>query len=138
MRHRYWKRVPFEYDDAGRRRSKRPRQRKDCTVRALAITAWAAYDEAYDYLWKVRGRRTHSGAHWPPLMDDTVFGHEYAWREIPKIALGTWMAKHRRGVWVCRIRNHVFAVMDGVAHDTYEHVSGIPLLGCWEVIRSSA
>lgn len=42
--------------DAGRYGSRRPRQKNDCTVRALALAMGLPYDEAYDRL-KEAGRR---------------------------------------------------------------------------------
>jgi len=40
--------------------SKRPRQRNDCTVRAIAIACDFSYDSAYDLL-KANGRRSSRG-----------------------------------------------------------------------------
>lgn len=34
--------------DAGRSESRRPRQKNDCTVRALALALELRYDDAYD------------------------------------------------------------------------------------------
>jgi hypothetical protein len=42
--------APFAFNDGGRQNSKRPRQKNDCTVRAIAIVCAIAYDSAYDLL----------------------------------------------------------------------------------------
>jgi hypothetical protein len=42
--------APFSFNDGGRQLSKRPRQRNDCTVRAVAIACDFSYDSAYDLL----------------------------------------------------------------------------------------
>jgi hypothetical protein len=42
--------VYFVFDDGGRSQSKRPKQKNDCTVRALAIACEITYDEAYEML----------------------------------------------------------------------------------------
>lgn len=41
---------PLVITDAGRSTSKRPRQRDDCTVRAVAIALDLSYDDAYELL----------------------------------------------------------------------------------------
>ena len=57
-----------EYDfcqtDAGRCLSKRPKQKNDCTVRAMATAFELSYDDAYDILKKygrICGRGFHIG-----------------------------------------------------------------------------
>lgn len=44
--------VAFQQTDAGRAKSRRPRQKNDCTVRALALARSLHYDAAYDDLKK--------------------------------------------------------------------------------------
>ncbi len=51
---------PWVCTDGGRASSSRPRQRNDCTVRALAIAGGLSYDDAYDLL-KEAGRKCSRG-----------------------------------------------------------------------------
>ena len=42
----------YQFNDGGRSQSKRPKQKNDCTVRALAVSAQMSYDDAYTILKK--------------------------------------------------------------------------------------
>jgi hypothetical protein len=54
--------------DGDRQRSKRPRQRNDCTVRAIAIACALSYDSAYDLLLKADVRKCSRGIRVRPLL----------------------------------------------------------------------
>src|SRR6266545_2909258 len=75
---------PFIVDDGCRSQSRRPRQKKDCTVRALAIgTVWT-YDQAYDLLKKA-DRRSHGGFHLGPWLKSK--GYKLSEWEIAPLSL---------------------------------------------------
>lgn len=61
--------------DAGRSASRRPRQKNDCTVRALALARGLTYDEAYDTL-KAAGRGLRRAIRPGPVAGRPGMGHE--------------------------------------------------------------
>lgn len=115
---------PFVPTDGGRSASRRPRQRDDCTVRALAVAAELSYDDAYDLL-KAAGRgssRRFRFDEWV-LAGGTVAGRRLERRTFPAVRgerrmnPETFCALHREGRWIVRTAKHVFAVVDGALHD---------------------
>jgi hypothetical protein len=135
----------FVQTDAGRSKSRRPRQKSDCTVRALALAVEVPYDVAYDEL-KRRGRRSHNGAHWPPrAKDDTIFGVQLRWIPLPGVKGQLRMTpeafcrgeEFQCGTWILQMAKHVATVRDGVLYDLAPQ-SGRCVYGVWEVYGTAA
>jgi hypothetical protein len=137
------KKIAYVYNDAGRKQS-RPSERKDCTVRALAISAKTNYVVAHDFL-KERGRRCRKTFLFPKKRsDDYALGYAFIWKSFPL----RWWGKKRmnperfaiefsKGVYICKTVRHVYVVIDGVINDI-EEVSwfdGKCVYGCWKVIK---
>ena len=140
------KTIAYVYNDAGRKQS-RPSERKDCTVRALAISAKTNYVVAHDFL-KERGRRCRKTFLFPKKRsDDYALGYAFIWKSFPL----RWWGKKRmnperfaiefsKGVYICKTVKHVYVVIDGVINDI-EKVSwfnGKCVYGCWKVIKETA
>ena len=96
--------APFSFNDGGRQSSKRPRQKNDCTVRAIAIACSIPYDSAYDLL-KANGRR-----------ERTAFP---AIKGYLRMYPGDFCKLFPRGRWIIKTAKHVSAVVDGTIHDTF-------------------
>lgn len=114
-------RPAFVDTDAGRSESCRPRQRNDCTVRALALTASMPYDDAYDRL-KQAGRkagRSFELARWLPGSGIPFTKVSYpAVAGQHRMTLGEFaLSDGSDGRWIARCAKHVIAVIDGVIHD---------------------
>ena len=119
------KSLPYIYNDAGRKKD-RPSERKDCTVRALAISTKTNYVVAHDFL-KERGRRCRKTFLFPKKRsDDYALGYAFIWKSFPL----RWWGKKRmnperfaeefpEGVYICRTAKHVYMVQDGVVHDIF-------------------
>ena len=137
---------PYFYNDAGRLQSKRSKQKNDCTVRALALSAEVDYDVAYDLL-KYRGRKASKGHFFPKQRsDDIAFGYKFIWKSFPAVKGQKRMNPERfaiefpKGVYICKTVKHVYAVIDGIINDI-EKVSwfdGKCVYGCWKVIKETA
>ena len=140
------KKIAYIYNDAGRKQS-RPSERKDCTVRALAISAKINYVVAHDFL-KERGRRCRKTFLFPKKRsDDYALGYAFIWKAFPL----RWWGKKRmnperfaiefsKGVYICKTVKHVYVVIDGIINDI-EKVSwfdGKCVYGCWKVIKETA
>ena len=115
---------PFRQDDGGRSTSRRPRQKSDCAVRALAIASGLPYDRVYDDL-ATMGRRCSRGtpkgtiAAWLRLRCDAARHAFPATAGRPRMHVDTFLAgPGAQGRWVVRIAGHVFAALDGTAYDT--------------------
>ena len=52
--------LKFQLSDAGRSTGARPKEKRDCTVRALAHATGIAYDDVHDFLAS-RGRKYRTG-----------------------------------------------------------------------------
>lgn len=133
---------PFFGTDAGRGVSRRPRQKNDCTVRALATACGIAYDSAYDVI-KARGRRSNRGAYFPSrAADDRAAGFSFTWQAFPAVKGQRRMnpvrfcRDHPGGAYIVKTARHVFAIVDGVAFDTSPSRPDRCIYGCWRVERA--
>ncbi len=133
---------PFRRSDAGRSTSKRPRQKEDCTVRALALVAEASYDLAYETL-KERGRKSHGRTNFPkPRGDDSLLGLKFTWMAFPAVKGESRMAppefarQFPEGTYICRTAKHVYAVIEGVAYDLEPIRETRCIYGAWVVSKA--
>jgi hypothetical protein len=132
---------PFVYNDAGRLQSKRSKQKNDCTVRALSLSAEVDYDIAYDLL-KDRGRKSSKGHFFPKQRsDDIALGYKFIWKSFPAVKGQKRMNPERfaeefpEGVYICRTAKHVYMVQDGVVHDIFKNRPDRCIYGCWKVVK---
>ncbi len=126
---------PFTFNDAGRASSKRPKQRDDCTVRTLAIALRFKYDEAYDLLAGA-GRKCSRGFRLSDWLNTQPFARKMP---FPAVKGERRMNPHRfcrdypTGTFICKVAKHVFAVVDGVVHDTFENPPDRCIYTAWEI-----
>lgn len=130
----------FMATDAGRSQSRRPRQKNDCTVRALALTTGADYDATYDALAEA-GRRCSQGFDFRTWAKDGVHnGFRFVWRPFParrwawRMNPVTFAMSHPRGRYILRVSKHVFACIDGMLMDTAPVETMRCVYGAWEVV----
>ena len=129
----------FKFDDAGRSQSKRSRQQNDCTVRALALAVDISYDEAYDIL-KEAGRKCGAGFHFKDWVTTAQVNNcKFEWISFPATKGERRMNPQKfcntfpSGKYIARVAKHVFCVIDGVVHDTFESAEDRCIYGCWKV-----
>lgn len=134
------KSYPFVYSDAGRTESKRPKQKNDCTVRAVALALEVPYDRAYDML-KSAGRKSHQGFHFNEwAQEEVVNDKRLKWRPFQAVKGQKRMNPVRfsqefpTGRWIVRTAGHVFAFIDGVGYDDTKEPDGRCIYGAWEVV----
>lgn len=121
--------VGFHYNDGGKRRSKRKKQIRDCTVRAVAIARCMEYDDAYDEL-KAHGRKSSTGFPFSRYIDK----QKWATRTDCNMSIEEFVTKNPRGCFILLIRGHVFAVLDGVIHDSWNPVvKNRKVLSYWRI-----
>lgn len=133
---RYWGlEYPFVWSDGGRAVSRRPKQSNDCTVRAVAIALNMSYDHAYDLLAGA-GRKCWSGfdvVGWLAAQDwaeKIPFPAEKGRRRMNPAEFSKRFASGR---YICRVAKHVFAVVDGVIHDSNEQRPDRCIYTAWRI-----
>jgi hypothetical protein len=132
---------PFKTADGGRSESRRPKQKNDCTVRALAIAADLPYDEAYDMLMQ-SGRKSHRGFNfkgWLKKVGNVVNGYRFTWEAYlatkgqARMNPVRFAKEKASGRYIVRTAKHVNTVIDGVSHDTFRTYDQRCIYGAWRV-----
>ena len=112
---------PWQSTDAGRSTSNRPRQKNDCTVRALALTRGLSYDTAYDVLANA-GRQCSKGFHIGDWLDLQPWATKLSFPAVKgqsRMNPVAFASQFPAGRYICRTAKHVYAVIDGVSLDIY-------------------
>jgi len=132
----------YQYSDGGRSSSKRPKQKNDCTVRALAIATNLTYDDAYDVLAKA-GRKCSKGFHFRDWAKNrTVAGYKLIHHSFPAVKgqrrmnLASFCERFPNGRYILKTAKHVVAVIDGILMDTVEVLPNRCVYSCWELVKS--
>lgn len=141
----------YQYNDGGREQAGYKGKTGDCVTRAIAIATGLPYQQVYtdltalsiihkqtrnDYIAK-RMRTAKSGTKASSSVRygvaKVVFGkylQALGWQWVPTMFIGQGCKVHLRtdelpkGNLICRLSNHVVAVIDGVVHDTYDPTRG--------------
>jgi len=130
----------YQYTDGGRTADGFTKERKDCTVRAIAVACEVPYSEAHDELAR-RGRKDSKGCQFVKMVDsDPVFCGK---RLVPVydqknhngkcICLVTAIKRFPTGRYIIRKAHHVFALIDGVVHDAGCESKWIMVKQMWRV-----
>lgn len=122
--------------DAGREHSKRPRQKDDCTVRAIAIALTLPYDTAYDMLADA-GRKCSKRFHLDEWLKEQTFAHRIAFPAVKgerRMNPAKFCVTYPRGRFICKVAKHVFAVVDGVVNDTHRNRPDRCIYVAWEIV----
>lgn len=132
---RYVLQYPFRFSDGGRSLSKRPRQKNDCTVRAVAIAREMDYDSAYDLLADA-GRKCARGFHLPEWLNDQSWAVKIPFQARKgehRMNPATFCESYTDGRYICRTAKHVFAVIDGVLIDSWEQRPDRCIYTAWKI-----
>jgi hypothetical protein len=126
--------MKYVYNDGGRTAAGFKGDTGDCSTRAIAIATGRPYREVYDTLnasaKSIRPSKRHPKGHGSARTGvSTKVLHDYfkaiGWRWVACMGIGTGTKVHLKadelpsGKIVCRVTGHVVAVIDGIAHDTY-------------------
>lgn len=130
----YW----FIESSAGKERSKRPKQKGDCTVLALAHCEGRNYDDAYDFMKKL-GRKCFEGFHLDKayLNDSESYqAHSFpAVKRQPRMTVWEFCIEHPSGRYILRTAKHVTCVIDGVLYDSWEQDPNRCVYKAWEYLE---
>ena len=121
--------------DGGRSISKRPAQKNDCTVRALAIARNLPYDDAYDIL-KEAGRKCSRGFDFVGWMSEQSWATKLAFPAVKgqrRMSPAQFCRDYPIGHYILRVSKHVIAVKDGVIFDTFENRPDRCVYSAWSI-----
>lgn len=134
--------MPFEYDDGGRLAAGYRGGTGDCAIRAIAIATARPYQEVYDLVHeygrnertrkyrrgtragKVRPKSSAATGLFKATMQRIMA--DLGWTWVPTMTIGSGCKVHMcaaelpSGRLILNVSKHYVAVIDGVAHDTYE------------------
>ena len=93
-------------------------EKRDCSVVALSIAAGIPYDVAHG-ICKAAGRQNREGMYFIEWCrtQATICGYKVTVVNVPRLTLAQVLRDFSKGRLICRKKNHVFAVIDGVVHD---------------------
>lgn len=126
--------TPIQYNDGGRMQSPAHASEKlDCVVRAIAIAFDIQYSTAH---WIAESQFARKPGHktkwknWVPWMEK----HCIERKEFkPRRTVEKFLQQNPEGRWVCRIRGHAFAVIDGIIHDITRVPPKARIVMAWRV-----
>ena len=114
-----------------------PSEKNDCTVRAYSKAAGITYLQAHEEL-EAAGRKFGKGFRVKSFYE----ARNFLWYPRPHRRVDNFILNiAMRGNWIIWIRGHVFAVCDGVIHDTHPRLNlKRHVLGAWQVslVRSTS
>lgn len=141
---RYLHVAPLKRSDGGRSKSKRPKQRNDCTVRAFVHATGLDYDLVYD-AFAAGGRKSARGFNLDKWLKANQGFHGWHFRKLSFPAVKgmrrvnpvTFALKHRTGRWILNCAGHVMAVVDGVVMDDGKPNGHACVYGAIEVFKDA-
>jgi len=107
----------YREDDGGKQLSFSPNEQLDCTVRALAILSGEPYNVAHAFL-RDNGRKDQSTFKFWTLHEKTFVGRKLVQELVPRRTVHNHIKDNPTGKYIISVRRHVFAVIDGVVHDS--------------------
>jgi len=128
---------PFVATDAGRSSSRRPQQKNDCTVRAIALAKSMSYDDAYDLLSDA-GRKSGCRFEFSKWIASQPWATKFSFPAVKgqrRMNPATFCRQHSVGTFIVKTAKHVFVVKDGVAYDEMPAERGDRCIySAWECI----
>ena len=124
------------YDDGGRAEAGYKGHTGDCCCRAIAIVTGMPYKTVYDMIneyakhermtkkVKARGRSNARTGVWKDTAKKIML--DFGWTWVPTMQIGSGCQVHLdadelpKGKIMCLVSKHYVAIIDGVAHDTYD------------------
>lgn len=134
-------RLAYQWEpcDSGRATSRRPKQRNDCTVRALATARGIGYDEAYDLLASA-GRKCGRSFVFSEWIGCQAWASKISFPAAKghrRMNPASFVRQFASGVYICKVAKHVFAVVDGVVFDVFENAPDRCIYTAWRVERAA-
>ena len=116
----------FVQTDAGRKHSKRPKQKLDCSVRVLALARGLTYDAAYDVLGAA-GRKPSRRFKMHLWLDKQKWATLCVFPFLhgkPPMTVLRFLNLFPVGLWILQCDKHVTLVRDGLLYDEHREWLG--------------
>lgn len=132
----------FAFNDGGRAKSSRPKQRNDCTVRSFAVLMGFTYDYAFETL-KAAGRKNNGNFDLEKWLRKGPFKADFKCQKQARLIapkrwkrISDFLAEHPEGRYIISTARHVAAVIDGVMHDDLptHHIQDRPVYSWMEYL----
>jgi hypothetical protein len=134
---------PWVKTDSGREFSNTPKQKNDCTTRALSTVLDIDYQTIEDFL-RPYGKEYGKGLDndtFKELMGKEIFGYSFRWIYFAPIKGQARMnpvsfcLNYPSGVFIANMAGHVCAFIDGVLYDEFPRAVNSCVYGVWEVTK---
>ena len=124
------------YNDGGRDASGFTFEKNDCCVRALSIALGIEYATAHKQLKDFGRQDSKSTYNFVGFMQKHIPSLEFEHRTVNQSlgwSIKSFLKYHPTGTFILRIRHHVFAVINGIAYDTWNPKQGSHIMGYWKL-----
>jgi hypothetical protein len=126
----------FQHNDGGRSTSKRPKQKQDCVVRAIAIAFKMPYDAIYDELAAL-GRKSGNGTKkelWKGWLEGRVNKRSFpAVAGCKRMNPVAFCNQFPTGTFIIQMAGHLSVVIDGTVHDDFRIDETKCIYASWQV-----
>lgn len=129
----------FIFHDGGRSGSKRPKQKQDCVVRAVAIVLSVDYDKVYESFSEM-GRKCSRGTEkdlWQNYLSFCNKLEKISFPPIkgqPRMNLDRFCEEYKQGKFILQMAGHLTTVIDGTVHDDFKPREFGCVYAAWKLI----
>lgn len=130
----------FQLNDGGRSTSKRPKQKRDCVVRTIALASKLPYDLVYEDLAElggVCGRSTLKMVWQDYLAEGSLV------KSIrinfpptpgqPRMNLNKFVQEYKTGRFIVQMAGHLTTVIDGMVYDDFKPIGEKCVYAAWRI-----
>ena len=129
--------MKFTYTDAGRKAAGF-NERRDCTVRAIALTSGVDYATAHKLLKEKAKRKNRRAVHFDCHIAEIGKAVGVTYRLIKRSgSVRSLVEQHGGGTLLVQIRGHVFAVLGDVVHDIAPVPENCHVKKAWVATRTT-
>ena len=113
------------------------REYRDCTIRALALSAGIEYSTAHR-IGRDAGRKRRCGF-FPDRLLKQAEQSDIKYSKLPdsQVTIEEFIRTHSKGSFYCRRSGHAFAVVDGIILDNVRNTPRQKIKEAWEFIPST-
>jgi hypothetical protein len=127
--------IPFVHADGGQACSRRPKERKTCTVVAVALAKKMPFDEVHSML-EANGREYGKGFKLEKYLTQQSWAKPISFpaeKGKPRMNVMDFVNNYCQGAFIVKVAKHVFYVRDGVVYDTSEPAPHKCVYKAWRI-----
>lgn len=130
----------FQLNDGGRSTSKRPKQKRDCVVRTIALASKLPYDLVYEDLAELGGvcGRSTLKMVWQDYLAEgsPVKSIKISFPPIPgqsRMNLNKFVQEYKTGRFIVQMAGHLTTVIDGMVYDDFKPIGEKCVYAAWRI-----